>query len=37
MIDGPELALLMIRHGVGVIAEITYEIKTLDANYFAEV
>ncbi len=37
LIDGPELAQLMIRHGVGVVTEITYDIKTLDANYFAEV
>ena len=36
LIDGPELAQLMIRHGVGVVTEITYEIRTLDANYFAE-
>ena len=37
LIDGRQLAQLMIRHGVGVVTEITYEIKTLDANYFAEV
>ena len=37
LIDGPELAQLMIRHGVDVVTEITYEIRTLDANYFAEV
>ena len=37
LIDGQELAALMIRHGVGVVTEITYEIKRLDANYFAEV
>ena len=36
LIDGPELAQLMIRHGVCVVTEITYEIRTLDANYFAE-
>ena len=37
LIDGPELAQLMIDHGVGVVTEITYEVKKLDANYFAEV
>ena len=37
LIDGRQLAQLMIRHGVGVVTEITYDIKTLDANYFAEL
>lgn len=37
LVDGRELAELMIRHGVGVVTEITYEVKKLDANYFAEV
>ncbi len=37
LIDGPELAQLMIKHNVGLIPETTYEIKKLDANYFAEV
>ncbi len=37
LIDGQELAALMIRHGVGVVTEFTYEVKKLDANYFAEV
>ena len=37
LIDGRELAELMIKHGVGVVTEITYEVKKLDANYFAEV
>lgn len=37
LIDGRELAALMIRHGVGVVTEFTYEVKKLDANYFAEV
>ena len=36
LVDGNELAQLMIRHGVGVITEYTYEIKKLDENYFAE-
>ncbi len=35
LIDGKELAELMITHGVGVVTEITYEVKKLDANYFA--
>ena len=34
LIDGRELASLMIRHGVGVVTETTYEVKKLDANYF---
>lgn len=36
LVDGNELAQLMIRHGVGVVTEYTYEIKKLDENYFAE-
>lgn len=36
LIDGGELARLMITHNVGVITEITYRIKKLDENYFAE-
>lgn len=36
LIDGKELARLMIDHGVGVVTEITYEVKKLDDNYFAE-
>ena len=37
LIDGRELAEMMISHGVGVVTEITYEVKKLDANYFAEL
>ncbi len=37
LIDGQELAALMISHGVGVVTEVTYEVKKLDANYFAEL
>ena len=37
LIDGQELAELMIRYGVGVRTIDTYEVKDLDANYFAEV
>ena len=36
LVDGDELARLMITHGVGVVTEYTYEIKKLDENYFAE-
>ena len=36
LVAGHELAQLMIRHGVGVVTEYTYEIKKLDENYFAE-
>ena len=36
LVDGNELAQLMIKHGVGVVTEYTYEIKKLDENYFAE-
>lgn len=37
LIDGKELAQLMIEYGVGVITETTYEVKKLDANYFADL
>ena len=36
LIDGPELASLMIDHDVGVITETAYRVKKLDENYFAE-
>ncbi len=36
LIDGRELAKLMIRHNVGVITETTYELKKPDQNYFSE-
>ena len=36
LVDGNELAQLMIKHGVGVITEYTYAIKKLDENYFAD-
>jgi restriction system protein len=36
LVDGDELARLMIRHDVGVVTEYTYEVKKLDENYFAE-
>lgn len=37
LINGPELASLMISHGVGVITEITYEVKKIDENYFVDL
>ena len=36
LIDGVELAELMIENNVGVITERTYEIKRLEENYFTE-
>lgn len=36
LVDGDELAQLMIRYGVGVVTEYTYEIKKLDENYFSD-
>jgi len=34
LIDGSQLADLMYRHGVGVQVSNTYEIKSLDEDYF---
>ncbi len=36
LIDGPELANLMIRHRVGVRVKDTYEVKKIDEDYFVE-
>ncbi len=36
LIDGAELAKLMIDHGVGVSTTRSYELKRLDLDYFAE-
>jgi restriction system protein len=36
LIDGTELAKLMIAHGVGVTTAITYELKKVDSDYFSE-
>ena len=36
LINGHELARLMVQHGVGVVTEITYEVKKLDENYFSD-
>jgi restriction system protein len=35
LIGGPELATLMIDHGIGVTPVATYEIKRLDTDYFS--
>jgi restriction system protein len=37
LIDGKRLASLMIDHNVGVTEQTTYEIKSLDSDYFGEV
>ena len=34
LIDGAELARLMVRHGVGVRAHVRHEIKRIDEDYF---
>lgn len=34
LIDGPELARLMVSHGVGVRVKNTYQIKRIDEDYF---
>jgi len=36
LIDGPELASLMIRHRVGVRVKAAYEVKRIDEDYFVE-
>jgi restriction system protein len=36
LIDGPELANLMIRHRVGVRVKAAYEVKRIDEDYFVE-
>jgi restriction system protein len=36
LIDGGELANLMIRHRVGVRIKDTYEVKKIDEDYFVE-
>jgi len=36
LIDGPELASLMIRHHVGVRMKATYELKKIDEDYFVD-
>ena len=34
LIDGPELARLMVRHGVGVTVTKTLQLARLDSDYF---
>ena len=34
LIDGEELARLMVRHGVGVRTRLHHEIKRIDEDYF---
>ncbi len=36
LIDGPELASLMIEHNCGVIAEHTFTLKHVDENFFGD-
>lgn len=36
LIDGDELAQLMIDHGIGVTEEASYVVKKMDADYFSE-
>lgn len=36
LIDGVQLAELMIRHNLGVTVKETYQVKSLDSDYFAE-
>jgi restriction system protein len=36
LVDGEELARLMIAHGVGVTTATTYELKRVDSDYFVE-
>ena len=36
LIDGEELAALMIGHGIGVATSAVYEIKRIDSDYFTE-
>lgn len=36
LVDGDELAKLMIDHGIGVATSATYEVKRIDSDYFTE-
>jgi restriction system protein len=36
LIDGQELANLMIRHRVGIRVKDVYEVRKIDENYFVE-
>ncbi len=37
LIDGEELARLMVRHGIGVRTQLRYEVKRIDEDYSALV
>ncbi|MDR0832880.1 MAG: restriction endonuclease [Candidatus Symbiothrix sp.] len=37
LIDGVELAELMIEHGIGVATKIQYDVKKMDGDYFDEI
>lgn len=37
LVDGPELATLMIKHDCGVVTEETYTLKQIDENFFSEL
>ncbi len=36
LIDGKQLAQMMLDHNVGVSTEAIYELKRIDSDYFAE-
>jgi len=36
LIDGEELAELMIEHGIGVTTVETYQVKRVDSDYFGD-
>ena len=36
LIDGDQLAELMMDHGIGVATSVTYEVKRVDSDYFEE-
>jgi restriction system protein len=36
LIDGPQLAELMIEHNLGVTPKEVYEVKQIDSDYFSE-
>ncbi|MHA2023877.1 MAG: restriction endonuclease [Candidatus Thorarchaeota archaeon] len=37
LIDGPQLANLMIEHNIGVSEDVTFKVKKLDESYFEEI
>tara|TARA_Y100001001_G_scaffold128624_1_gene127589 strand:- start:426 stop:545 length:120 start_codon:yes stop_codon:yes gene_type:complete len=36
LIDGKQLAELMIKHNLGVSVKETYQVKAIDSDYFAD-